>query len=116
MMTIERVVFAMALTATKVVDEVPGAARLIAGTITFDASYTTGGLAVTSTLLGYTGGSTVVWMAVTGIRGAAGTAASGVQFNAATQKLLVYNTTAGAETANATSLATLVCDYLALVR
>ena len=106
----------MAITATKVADEVPGAARFITGTVTFDASYTTGGLAVTPTLLGYQGGSTVIWMIVTGIRGAAGTAASAVQFNATTQKLLVFNTTAGAETANATNLATLVADFYALVR
>ncbi len=58
----------------------------------------------------------MVWMIVSAPRGVAGTAASSVQFNAATQKLLVYNTTAGAETANATSLATLVCDYVAFVR
>lgn len=106
----------MALTATKVADEVPGAARLLTGTITFDSSYTTGGLVVTPTILGYTGGSTVVWMVATAPRGVAGTVASAVQFSAATQKLLVFNTTAGAQTANATDLSLLVCDYIALVR
>lgn len=106
----------MALTATQVASEVPGAARLITGTVTFDASYTTGGMAVTPTILGYTGGSNVVWMVVTGIRGVAGTVCSGVRYDATNQKLLVYNTTAGAETANATNLSTLVCDYIALVR
>lgn len=106
----------MALTATKVADEVPGAARLISGTVTFDASYTTGGLAVTPTILGYTGGSTVVWMVVTGVRGVAGTVCTSVQFDATNQKLLVFNLTAGAQTANATNLSTLVCDYIAFVR
>lgn len=106
----------MAITATKVTDEVPGAARQISGTITFDASYTTGGMAVTPTILGYTGGSTVVWLAVTGVRGVAGTVCSSVRFDATNQKLLVYNTTAGAETANATNLSTLVVDFVANVR
>lgn len=106
----------MALTATQVASEVPGSARLITGTVTFDSSYTTGGLAVTPTILGYTGASQVVWMVVTGVRGVASTTASAVRFDATNQKLLVFNSTAGAETANATNLSALVCDYIALVR
>lgn len=106
----------MAITAVKVADEVPGAARLITGSITFDASYTTGGMAVTPTILGYTGGSTVVWLVATGVRGVAGTVCTSVQFDATNQKLLVFNLTAGAQTANATNLSTLVVDFLALVR
>ena len=106
----------MALTATQVNKEVPGASQMISGTVTFDASYVTGGLAVTPTILGYTGAANVVWMAVTGVRGVAGTACSSVRFDATNQKLLVFNTTAGAETANATNLAALVCDYVAFCR
>ncbi len=106
----------MAVTATKVMDEIPGAAHFITGTITFDASYVTGGEPITPTILGASYAGTIVWMACTGVRGVAGTVATGVRFDATNQKLLVFNTTAGAETANAVDCSALVVDYIALVR
>lgn len=106
----------MAVTATKVIDEVPGATHMISGTITFDSSYVTGGEPITPTILGAPYAGTIVWLVATGVRGVAGTVCTGVQFDATNQKLLVYNLTAGAETANATNLSTLVVDYVAYVR
>lgn len=106
----------MSVTATKVFDEVPGAEHLISGTVTFDNSYVTGGEPITPTILGASYASTILWMVVTAQRGVAGTVANAVQFDATNQKLLVFNTTAGAQTANATDLSLLICDYIALVR
>lgn len=107
----------MALTNTNAVGTLPGAGTLVAGTLTFDNSYVTGGMPVTPTILGYpTVGSAVVWMLATGNRGVAGTVCYSVRYNAATAKLMVFNLTAGAETANATDCSALVVEYLALIR
>ena len=107
----------MALTVSaNVVNEVPGALRMVAGTLTGDASYPTGGYSIAGLVPAVGTGQSVVWLQVTGVRGVAGTVCSHCRYDATNQKVLVYNTTAGAETANATNLSALVMDYVAYVR
>lgn len=107
----------MSLTNTNAVGTLPGAGTLVAGTLTFDNSYVTGGMPVTPTILGYpTVGSSVVWMLAAAVRGVAGTVCYSVRYDATAKTLMAFNTTAGAQTANATDCSALIVDYIALIR
>lgn len=105
----------MAATVTVAFSEVPGATKIVFGTIAGDSSYPTGGYPIAASSLA-SGAQSIVALTPAPPRGVAGTVASATQWDATNQKLLVFNTTAGAQTANATNLSAMVIDYVALVR
>lgn len=83
--------------------------------VTFDASYPTGGLAITAANVGL---STIDTMQITVTTPSAATTSDQVVWNSATGKLMVFASNGAApaqlvEMANATSLASLVVDVLA---
>lgn len=83
--------------------------------VTFDASYPTGGLAITAANVGLTSLDT---MQVTVTTPSAATTSDEVMWNSATGKMMVFASNGAApaqlvEMANATSLSALVVDVLA---
>ncbi|HEY6889216.1 MAG TPA: hypothetical protein VI300_15590, partial [Solirubrobacter sp.] len=81
--------------------------RFVARTVTFSASYTTGGEAVSATELGLS----TIWWVLGNIKTAAGSVVD-VRWDAANGKLIAM--TAAGEVANATNLSALVIDALFL--
>lgn len=97
----------MAVTATKVFTDIPGADRVTVTDVVFDSSYPTGGESLTPSDLGLS----TVDFAIATVKVAGTGSVTNVRYDAANQKLLAYG--AAAQISNATDLSAVTATVVA---